>query len=404
MVSEQEAQALNQSVEDILDYGAASADELADEDHDGDGNANNEALSAANAAEQEDADEVPVDPEMDDAGEIAVAALTRRLRCMFHVVTWPVVPLGTIVVLALVWMLCAAFVKEIHNQCAQPLHWYAGASLLIFLYSPFHTTMRARLFNYQRDRDGPNRPPSARRCDQVYHTIALLYVYAGITMVQTCREESLPDGENNEAGTCANTCPALFRAMSVYVVSLEVFTFSLILPLLFLPCIYLWLLRQVTVDSETLAILQERLRDEELLFRNGGVTGSEVMAQLERVKLVEDPEHGRIVVVGANDKDLLDAKDSNGVRDCCICMSDFRIHDAQMDVETGVSSEEDAEDDEAEAIVRTPCGHIMHLQCMASWIDGRWQSSGPQAAVNEDGLTRRARRTTCPLCRSDLRS
>jgi hypothetical protein len=42
------------------------------------------------------------------------------------------------------------------------------------------------------------------------------------------------------------------------VATLEMFTFALILPLLFLPCIYLWFLRRGTAEAEAFAQLQDR--------------------------------------------------------------------------------------------------------------------------------------------------
>ena len=386
MVSDEESRGLTRSEDDLVDYGSANSD---------DSDLDSTAEQVATAAAPDDADANR--SEQDEHAEITIAALTRRLRCLFHAITWPVVPLGTIVVLALLWMLHAAFFEEISNSCSHPLHWYAAASLIVLIYTPNHTWLRAQLFNYQRDRDGPNRPPNARRCDQVFHTMALLYVYAGITLVQTCHEDLEAEGD---VSSCSATCPTLFRALSVYVVSLQVFTLSLVLPLLFLPCIYLWLLRQTTIDNEALVFLQERLRDEELYLRNGGVTADEIMSQLKPVSLVTDSNSNRVMVVSVDDKDFANAKDANGVKDCCICMSDFRIYPF-VDEEMGATLDED----EDEAIVQTHCGHIMHSRCMASWVDGRWQqSSGDHEESGRSTSTRRAKRTTCPLCRTDLRS
>jgi hypothetical protein len=42
-----------------------------------------------------------------------VIMLTRRLRCLFSILTWPIVPLGTIVIVALLYFLyTAAFVRD----------------------------------------------------------------------------------------------------------------------------------------------------------------------------------------------------------------------------------------------------------------------------------------------------
>jgi len=392
--------------------------------------------------------------ETNDNEDTAIAALTRRLRCLFAIITWPIVPLGAIVCLALVWLLYAAFVQDpivwstsasgedgtYAAPCSHPLHWYAFVSLALVLYAPYHTRIRTLLFRYVRERDGDTRPPSVRRYDQCFHTLALLYVYGGITLVQTCREDLhvVEQANDNEpevtVNSCAATCPSLFKALSVYVATVELFTFSLILPLLFLPCIYLWFLRQATADAEALAALHERLQDEDFFRQNdgGAVSADEILQQLEDVKLVrvdagrqeiqrnggEQPLQRVFVVPSDHDgADFSDAKDASDVKECCICMSEFQItvdpHRDADDIETGGSGAisagdvnvggENSDRDGNEAIVRTiSCGHLFHKHCIASWVGGRWQRSN---AVDESSPPprRRARRTTCPLCRNDLR-
>jgi hypothetical protein len=382
--------------------------------------------------------------------EEAIGLLTRRLRCLFNVITFPIVPLGSLVTLSLVWMLYAAFWVELGQPCSHSLHGYAGVSLALILYIPNHAKVRSRLFDYRRERDGYQRPASVRRYDQCFHTLALLYVYGGVTLVQTCREDVGQDPHDGASAganaasaaaavisTCASSCPSTYRALWVYVSVVELFTFSLILPLLFLPCLYLWYLRQATADAEALAMLQERLQEEDFLFRNGGITADEVLGQLERVKFVgvaetEDDGTGgsaaasaaapsRTFVVPWSSRDLAQAKDASGTKSCCICMSDFDVQVVEAspeDVEAGqvhIPSPESGGDEEEGAvqwemdgadndiIVRTKsCGHLFHRHCIGSWVGGRWQSSDHENSESASPR-RRARRTTCPLCRSDLR-
>jgi hypothetical protein len=355
-----------------------------------------------------------------DAENGTVAVLTRRLRCLFGIITWPIVPLGTLAVLALLWFLYA-FLLDFNKTCSQPLKAYTATTLFWVVYIPSHTTVRSRLFSYVRERDGPNRPPLVRRYDQIFHT--LLYVYAGITLVQSCRDDThaqllqegavqqqntASDAEMTSEGpddTCDSTCPNLFPALAIYVTTLEVFTMSLILPLLFLPCIYLWFLRQVA--DRDVAILQERFREEEenMLSGSPAVTAEDIVDQLESVKLlrkdVGKDEDEEIYVVPEDATSLSQGEDANGVRDCCICMNDFIIHDEAAlhnhDVEAGEPS------DDEEAVVRTrACGHLFHRRCMASWVGGQWQGRN---GTDEDSAwrRRRAKRASCPLCRSDLR-
>jgi len=363
---------------------------------------------------------------------------------------------------------------------ASSLHAYAWASLVLAAYTPNHRRLRAR-FNDGGGGGTSTRPPAVRRYDQIFHTLALLYVYAGITLVQTCKEDAIVEavdagdvvtksGATSDAGedgtsddssvghglnACQATCPALTDAVSLYVTTLELFTLSLILPLLFLPCIYLWFLRQATANQEALAELQQRLRDDDdddfmFSFAGGGgrhgstTTAEEILQNLQTVKLVQQSEGNVRIVPTMTTADTAadtttatttatwEAKE--GARECCICMSEFYIYDnADDDIEAG-----DMEEQELGSVVRTPvCGHLFHEQCIANWVGGRWEeqisrnnnnnqtaSGGTSSSTSNvrDGAEvgtesdidsnptierqqnrrRRARRTTCPLCRAEL--
>lgn len=336
--------------------------------------------------------------------EESILMLTRRLRCLFGIITWPIVPLGTLVILALLWLLNAALFLDRPQPCSHPLHLYAFFSFILAVYTPNHTRVRGWMFSHVRDRDESTRPAHVRRYDQFVHTVALLYVYAGLTLVQTCRDDvglTLDGGEEDPAqggpvNSCKATCPHSYSALTVYVTTLEIFTFSLILPLLFLPCIYLWFLRQATADQEALALLQERFREEEesLMHRSSGVAASVILGQLEEVGLIQDEQDAnKTWVVPANtnlEEDWSsEANDANGVKECCICMTDFCVRLATVDLEAPV--------EEDQVVVRTPaCHHLFHKGCISTWVRGRQQDPGRR----DEG---RARRTTCPLCRQDLR-
>ena len=177
--------------------------------------------------------------------------LTRRLRCLFRTLTSPIIPLGTILAVALLWVLYAAFVLDLRRSCSRPLHGYAVVSLVFVAYAPHHQQVRNYLFSYSPDRNGPPRPIAVRMYDQLYHTLCILYVYGGVTLIEACVEDTGNNDHGNDAvdvigkdttpatdgalgNTCAVTCPNLYQALSIYVTTLELFTFSLILPLLFL--------------------------------------------------------------------------------------------------------------------------------------------------------------------------
>jgi hypothetical protein len=338
-----------------------------------------------------------------------IGTLTRRLRCLFSTITWPIVPLGTIVALALLWVLYAASSLDLRRSCSHPLHWYALASLVLVAYIPHHAQVRSKLFQYSRERDGPIRPARVRMYDQFFHTVCLLYVYTGVTLIQACHEDLVTEDNMAEfmethdvqtlppdtpLNTCAATCPNLYQALSVYVATLEMFTFALILPLLFLPCIYLWFLRRATAEAEAFAQLQDRLQEEEALVSNGGVTAGEILDSLENVKLVsrpstEDSGERQVWLLPSSATNTSIGLNSTA-KECCICMNEFGVQDEadlETDLESGVqdsdggpSSEKDGSDSSAAStidpsnvssatiepketkIVRTCCGHVFHKE------------------------------------------
>jgi hypothetical protein len=380
---------------------------------------------------------------------------------MFTAITWPIVPLTVLVVLAFVYMIYGA-ILDWTASCSHPLHAFTAVSALVICYAPNHPVARAYLFGYHRDMDGPARPLAVRRYDQLVHTLALLYVYAGMTLDQTCREdvssnytpnndvstgsgsatesllnatamkELLLDSNNHDSiNSCQATCPNLYPAVAAYVVTLEVLCWSLLVPLLCLPCIYLWFLRRASSQAHTLADFHDRLReDDEDVRRNGNILAETVMAQLQDVKLVRvyddndlEKDAGatgsdRVLIVPSGMSDTSQGKDSNNVLECCICMSDFVIQDSaeadaevdttntDIDIETGAAASVALPqspvlpETNVDAIVQSKkCGHIFHKHCMASWVGGQWRG----ATLDGDDSPRRARRTTCPLCRNDLR-
>mmetsp|Transcript_27601 Transcript_27601/g.40759 ORF Transcript_27601/g.40759 Transcript_27601/m.40759 type:complete len:410 (-) Transcript_27601:248-1477(-) len=339
-------------------------------------------------------------PDVNDNNEsrgTMVEILTRRLRCLFSTITWPIVPLGTLVSLCLLWVLYCAFLVDAKASCSHPLHAYALASLCFLLYAPYHAQIRSYIFRYSRERDGPIRPTRVRLYDQLFHTLCILYVYGGVTVLQSCQQDfgdgatatisvTVKNATSHTINTCEATCPHLYAATNIYVAMLELFTLSLILPLLFLPCIYLWILRRASTAAESF------FREGEDLFGrgSGGSRGrtsvEELMHQLEIVKLVNIDQDDNKVFLRSITDGKVETKETI-VKDCCICMSDFNIAD-NNDVEMGAEEDEDP-------IVQTRCGHIFHAKCLKSWVGGRWNV--------ESSENRRAQRTCCPLCRKDLR-
>lgn len=346
----------------------------------------------------------------DQSEEGPVAQLARRLRCLFSTVTWPIIPLGTILSLALLWVLYAAFVLDLRRSCSRPLHWYAAISLVFVTYAPYHPQVRNYLFDYSPERDGPPRPIAVRLYDQLFHTLCILYVYSGVTLLETCRESTEkenttvvfdkdggPTSSDGVTNTCAATCPNLYQALAIYVTTLELFTFSLILPLLFLPCVYLWIIRRASAEQDAFAQFQDRLEEEEALLNNGGLTAQEIIDSLEKVKLVDAAENDVVLLPlsSTNDDALDNTREGNVTRECCICMSEFEVTHPG-DEETGACEPENI-------MVQTKCGHVFHAACLAGWLGGRWEPNEASTENSADSPRRRARRTACPLCREDLK-
>eukprot|EP00536_Pseudo-nitzschia_multiseries_P018221 jgi/Psemu1/328765/estExt_fgenesh1_pg.C_22600004 len=389
----------------------------------------------------------------DEPRDGAIGGLTRRLRCLFRAITWPIIPLGAIVSLAFLWVLYAASSLDLRQSCSRPLHSYAFTSLLLVVYTPYHSHVRSRLFHYSRERDGPIRPARVRMYDQFFHSVCLLYVYTGATLIQTCRgdlvDRNLIDVADSDIAlpnegplnSCQATCPNLYQAMSVYVATLELFTFALILPLLFLPCIYLWFLQRATEEADG---FQDRLQEVDAILSNGGVTTGEILDSLDVVKMVSrratsstlpnagDEKDGDPVIEEETETQQLwivphSAKlnDSIGtkcdVKECCICMSefDFEVQEEETGQDGSLHENNNGGDGDIQQdniIVRTRCGHIFHKECLKSWVGGMWSANPNSSNGNNnhssssngddsppDWKERKARQIHCPLCREDLR-
>ena len=385
--------------------------------------------------------------------EEAVQSLTSRLRCLFTILTLPIIPIGTALSLCLLFVLYAALVTDAHHTCSAPLHAYAIASLCLFIYAPYHKNVKLFLFRYSRERDGPARPPTVRIYDQLFQTMCFLYVYSGMTLMQICADDetTVPvtgadktgggggaaaavagaiglggrpavweAGEGTDESsvattmsTCEVTCPAIYASTQTFVTTLQIFAIILILPLLCLPCIYVWVVRRASAVA-ALAELGRAGTDDSDALGSLRHTATDILNEMDVVKFFRlgsdkvevvtispgaDLEEGRLPLTSAN---TLVRRNSNrfdyeDVRECCICMTEFRIGNAQDFlrnaelVQLGASAE-DQEENPLNTIVRTKCGHFFHRSCMLGWLGGRWNEAG----------TRIVTRSGCPLCRNDL--
>lgn len=322
--------------------------------------ANTNAIDTFNTAEDEEWDTI-LDTE-------DITQLTTRLRCLFAMLTCPIVPLAATLTLLLLWVLYSALLLDWGKPCDQPLRAYALLSAAMFAYTPHHRTAKRILFGYLRERDGPTRPWGVRVYDQMYHATCLLWMYAGISWT-------------SRSTTCAQTCPHLFRSTKVFVLVQTTFMSILVIPLLCLPCIYLWLVRQAAVISANRRLLRRRKR----------VPPEKVIASFLTIDLSKE-----------SIRQFLQGKE------CCICMSDFMedIHHSSSTSSSmvapveGPGSFSTVRNDSRSGsmiqdvtnnnivlmgVIQTQCGHLFHRACIATWLKTPYSGS-----------------YKCPLCREDL--
>jgi hypothetical protein len=300
-----------------------------------------------------------------------VTQLTTRLRCLFALLTCPIVPLAATLTLLLLWVLYSALLLDWGLPCDEPLRLYALLSAAMFAYTPHHRTVKRYLFGYWRERDGPARPWKVRVYDQAYHAACLLWMYAGISWT-------------THAETCSVTSPNLYKSTRVFVLVQTIFMSILVVPLLCLPCIYLWLVRQASVIATNRRARRRKRADP-----------AKIMASFVQIDVLKE-----------ENQTLLEGKE------CCICMCDYTEELEELAISNattttgggmsvqGAASQAFAADNRASSsgtgtgegegdndkiIIQTQCGHLFHKSCIATWI------STPYSGAYK-----------CPLCREDL--
>ena len=359
-----------------------------------------------------------------------IQILTNRLRILFFTITLPIIPLSIILTLLTIQLFFASLTSP---SCGtnHPLKLYTFVTILMTMYTPNHKSIRSWLFNYDQNRDGTVRPRGVRLYDHCFHMICVLFVYYGMVVVQSCKDDVVND--NGSIGTesiCTISCPEFYNAMQRYVFVLEILFVVFILPVLCLPFVYFWIIRRLRTEEAW-------LRFGAAVNNNGNLGGSgdddrivyakEVMKEWKDVILVPvretleglrgcgsyDNDSGVRISksesfqqVRVIEKELFNiddpedtnrnwnVKDWDTVKDCCICMTEFGTNNLLYpDNENG----EESNNNDLE-IIQTKCGHLFHKQCISGWIGGNWSDD-----VSISSTTRvRAQRRRCPLCREDL--
>jgi hypothetical protein len=163
-------------------------------------------------------------------GSPADERITRRLRLFFGLITCLIIPTAISLLCLLVYYIVSVQ-KDKGSSCDAPLEAYAYFALFMFVYSLHHRHVKKLLFSYDRERDGPRRPPNVLAYDRCYQVLFLSYAVTGVCFVSS-------------AETCPETAPSLFLAAYAFVCVQCALLGLLLLPLMCVPCIFVWLMRQ----------------------------------------------------------------------------------------------------------------------------------------------------------------
>lgn len=324
----------------------------------------------------------PTNPNNNNGVETEYESFTNRLRYVFFALYLPSIPLSGLLALILFKLTLVAITS---SQCSHSLREFTFVSIIILAYGPYHKRVKRYLFDYDRLRDGNQRPRSVRLYDQVFYWCWIMYLYYDMTLAQLCQDDtSLID--NQAISTCETTCGELYTWFQRFDFVLRIFIINMVLPLVTIPFVYCWILRRV-------GSIGPRPGND---FLAGDTLVKDVMDGLHEVKLFfvndETTGVGKVRVRGKNNTQTWSGTklfDKEALRECCICMTEFQIEDvSNLSKEEGDSMIDDC-------IVETRCGHHFHKSCLGHWIGGEnWE-----LAITDDA---RARRKCCPLCRKDL--
>lgn len=245
-------------------------------------------------------------------------AMMHRVRCLFGALTFPIPPLAAAVVLTMFYFLGVAYlpfqvkaftalwngmdVAEFPDlpTCSHPLYPYSAATVVAFVYATRHDLLRSTFFRSDRGR---------RLYDKCVQGMALLYVYMGILLKQTCMDD-VPPGQTVDS--CVTTCPHVTAAFSLYVLALECFSVAIFVPLLLLPCVYVWFARRGTHRQSTRPRGTSHRRMQSVL---NGLSAIRVVANTSANTMTTTP---LMAILGGDDERI-----PLHNKECCICMADL---------------------------------------------------------------------------------
>uniref|UniRef100_A0A6U5EXE5 RING-type domain-containing protein n=1 Tax=Corethron hystrix TaxID=216773 RepID=A0A6U5EXE5_9STRA len=347
-----------------------------------------------------------------DAEAEATRSTLAHLRCLFSALACPIIPLAIAMGFDLIWMIIASFkalarqhdcvshtigIGDMTNKCGdnglvpgscdRPLVFYTWMSFAILIYSPCHRKIKRTIFGYVRERDGPIRPRAVRYFDLLFQIVAIVWIYLGVYWT-------------SNTVTCQVTAPYLYMSVRTFVVIQGIFVTLVAVPVLCLPCVYVWMLRRRRGS---------RTGRENITAEEAEARAEAVLAKLEVLEYVEEkfddhqfPKECCICMANFSKEVVTENKEGGegSIKELCKegCHSNSKEKEGRATIATG--SEEQSLDDtidetvtlgtttsenelegKHEKIVITPCGHVFHHECLGLWL----KSS-----------------TVCPLCRTYL--
>lgn len=256
--------------------------------------------------------------------------------------------------------------------------------------------------------------------------------------------------------TCG--CPHLYHATKSFVLTLCILATVLVLPLLCLPCVYVWILRGATEDALEAAARGNLGRnfgdgdDSDEINLMSRWTVDQVLDQMEQIRLTTTTTKQSSAAANHNHADTISSSSSSSksssfhpshTKQTSKRIKGFLYEALSQNVNVNVNAHEDEHESQPiqqqmlmqqqsreldypkeccicmsefdysatrttntnpQIIIRTKCGHVFHRDCLGGWLGGHWDNSSRNNNNNNNSANNniKATRRVCPLCRQNL--
>jgi hypothetical protein len=303
----------------------------------------------------------------------AIVALVKKLHPYWAVVAWLLgfaTNLSLALFVASVKLLQGYFGNKndtaaCANQHPTPIIEYAWLSQVVFLYIPWHFKIRQRVANCFMSYASST---TTKRCyDRTAYTVALFYVFLGMSTWYACRNHPRSTAPTTATTTpCLESSPAVPREFDVFVPFLGLFTVWILLPIVGLPCLHLWLVRRAVsrfppVHAETLArlfrpmwhhvvrlVLDQNYKVVFALWNAmlgpsraaTALTDRQLWELVKEVRIVRQPDRPLGLAVDHDPEacSILEPQGSEATLECCICLSPFQVVDGPIGSSGGTTT------------------------------------------------------------------